>query len=284
MRTEAVCARACVSLVVHLTDGNTFSKAEHRYLLSATGQTKRALFLIISSLGDVSYAIAYVKEQADEDLWNDLLDYSKDKPRLILALLEEVGTAINPVTLIKRIPKGLEIDGLPDGIRRMMRDFEIQSSISEGAAKVLRSDVATNMEMLRAGQKRGIKFEVASAERRRRRKSIDNKDATKRVNTARDGTAAAAADKGSIFEHDDRYLSGGMEPAKAGQAAAAPAVRPGQCVVCGDFYSDEGKHGSLFLHGCETPCDLTLFYYYSKYSNCDEECCIYLYMRVFRQC
>ncbi|KAF2144432.1 uncharacterized protein K452DRAFT_316429 [Aplosporella prunicola CBS 121167] len=130
------------------------------YILSKTGQTKKALFLIIENLEDVSYAISFAKEQDDPDLWNDLLDYSMDKPRFIRGLLEEVGTAIDPIQLVRRIPEGLEIEGLRDGIRRMVREYEIQYSISDGVAKVLRGEVASAMETLRSGRKKAVKFEV----------------------------------------------------------------------------------------------------------------------------
>ncbi|KAI4134471.1 MAG: hypothetical protein LQ347_001489, partial [Umbilicaria vellea] len=132
------------------------------YLLSKEGRTKRALFLIIDELQDVSQAIAFAKEQDDPDLWDDLLDYSMSKPRFIRGLLEEVGTAINPITLVRRIPEGLEIEGLREGLSRMIKEYEIQDSISEGVARVLRGEVAIGMSTLRTGQKRGIKFEVAS--------------------------------------------------------------------------------------------------------------------------
>ena len=130
------------------------------YLLSKTGQTKRALFLIIDKLADVSFAISFAKDQDDPDLWNDLLDYSMDKPRFIRGLLHEVGTAINPLDLVKRIPEGLEIEGLREGILRMVREYEIQHSISEGVAKVLQGEVAASMDELRAGQNKGLRFEV----------------------------------------------------------------------------------------------------------------------------
>lgn len=116
--------------------------------------------MIIEKLSDVSFAISFAKEQDDPDLWNDLLDYSMDKPQFIRGLLAEVGTAIDPIQLVRRIPEGLEIEGLRDGIGRMVREYEIQHSISEGVAKVLRGEVATGMDTLRAGQKRGVKFEV----------------------------------------------------------------------------------------------------------------------------
>ncbi|POS87620.1 hypothetical protein EPUL_001615 [Erysiphe pulchra] len=130
------------------------------YLYSKTGQTKRALYLIIDRLTDVSQAISFAKEQNDSDLWEDLLNYSMDKPVFIRGLLEEVGTAINPITLIRRIPEGLEIQGLREGLKRIIKEYELQHSISYGVAKVLQSEVATTQNILRAGQQRGIRFNV----------------------------------------------------------------------------------------------------------------------------
>jgi vacuolar protein sorting-associated protein 41 len=130
------------------------------YLYSKTGQTKRALYLIIDKLQDVSQAISFAKEQDDTDLWEDLLNYSMDKPRFIRGLLEEVGTAINPITLVRRIPEGLEIEGLRDGLSRMIKEYEIQYSISSGVARVLRGEVAVAQNTLRSGQRKGIKFDI----------------------------------------------------------------------------------------------------------------------------
>ena len=132
------------------------------YLYSKTGQVKRALYLIIDRLGDVSQAIAFAKEQDDPDLWEDLLNYSMDKPPFIRGLLEEVGTAIDPITLVRRIPEGLEIEGLRDGLQHIMKEHEIQHSISLGVARVLQSEVVSAQTTLRNGQRRGIKFEVPS--------------------------------------------------------------------------------------------------------------------------
>ncbi|CRK44098.1 hypothetical protein BN1723_006015 [Verticillium longisporum] len=73
------------------------------YLYSKTGQMKRALFLIIDRLKNVKKAIEFAKEQDDPDLWSDLLDYSMDKPKFIRGLLEQVGTSINPITLVRLI-------------------------------------------------------------------------------------------------------------------------------------------------------------------------------------
>jgi vacuolar protein sorting-associated protein 41 len=121
---------------------------------------KRALYLIIDRLGDVKKAIDFAKLQDDPDLWEDLLNYSMDKPSFIRGLLEQVGTAINPITLVRRIPEGLEIEGLREGLKHIMKEHEIQYSISSGVARVLESEVAAAQTELRNGQRKAIKFEV----------------------------------------------------------------------------------------------------------------------------
>ena len=136
------------------------------YLYAKEGRMKKALFVIIEKLDDVSQAITFAKEQNDPDLWNDLLNYSMNKPVFIRALLEEVGTSIDPITLVRRIPEGLEIEGLRNSLTRMIKEYELQDSISEGVARVLRGEVAAGMESLRAGQKRGIKFDILAGNKK----------------------------------------------------------------------------------------------------------------------
>lgn len=132
--------------------------AELVTLLAKTGETKRALFLIIDQLHDVGHAIDFARQY--DGLWDDLLDYSMDKPKFIRALLEQVGTSVDSVGLVRKIPDGLEIEGLKSGIQTLVRDFDVQWSISEGVAKVLRGEVATRMEILRRGRRKCVKFDV----------------------------------------------------------------------------------------------------------------------------
>lgn len=161
---------------LHISTSYTFDNAisicdarhfttELIYLFSKMGQTKRALNLILSDLKDVSQAISFAKSQNDPDLWEDLLDYSMDKPRFIHGLLVEAGTSIDPIKLVRRIPSGLEIEGLREGLTRMIREHDLQAIISQGAAKVLQSEVAVGMNTLRSGQRRGIKFNIIEEEK-----------------------------------------------------------------------------------------------------------------------
>ena len=182
------------------------------HVLSKTGQLKRALWLIIGELGDVKKAIDFVK--VNPDLWDDLLEYGMDKPAFIRGLLEEVGTAVDPAELVRRIPVGLEIEGLKQGIMRLVKEYEIQYSISEGVAKVLEGEVAMGMDTLRAGQKKAVRFEVVH-------ESPSDID---------------------LIAHDiPTQVDGGALPVpKRKVPKNSSEVKPGHCVGCGEAFSQEG--------------------------------------------
>jgi vacuolar protein sorting-associated protein 41 len=190
------------------------------YLLAKTGQMKKALFLIIDELKDVVQAISFAKQQNDPDLWDDLLDYSMSRPKFIQGLLAEVGTAIDPIKLVKRIPSGLEVEGLRDGLKKMVREYDLQDSISKGVAKVLQGEVAVGMEALRKGRRRGIKFDIeAGRKKSRSRGSQPKTDGEEMVQSA--------------GEADER-------------------ARPGHCAGCGKPFREYGKPLSLPRFCC--PC------------------------------
>ncbi len=48
------------------------------------GNTKQALQLIVNELHDVRQAIDFCKEHYDQELWEDLINYSIDKPCKLL--------------------------------------------------------------------------------------------------------------------------------------------------------------------------------------------------------
>ncbi|KAH6654529.1 WD domain-containing protein [Truncatella angustata] len=206
------------------------------HLYSVTGEMKRALYLIIDRLGDVSQAIAFAKEKDDPGLWEDLLNYSMDKPRFIRGLLEEVGTAINPITLVRRIPEGLEIPGLREGLKHIMKEHEIQYSISSGVARVLRSEVAAAQNMLRMGQRKGIKYNIQF-------KAPDHVDVeTKGVPTivtkgkgTVSGTATPTVPE-IVDPATEHAVSGGAKVQQPEHDHRAP--QPGHCAKCHEPFTE----------------------------------------------
>ena len=217
------------------------------FLLSKTGQTKKALFLIIDELKDVSKAITFAKEQDDRSLWDDFLEYSMSRPKFISGLLAGVGTAIDPITLVKRIPSGLEVEGLKDGLKKMIREYDLQDSISSGVARVLSSEVAVGMESLRRGRRKGIRFDVVSKASRARR-PLERLDTNARIN----GTSEKRMEN---------------QPAEIEMAAD---IKPGHCASCHRaFHENESEtlvgfacghvyHISHLLHGPDAEGDEVL--------------------------
>ncbi|KAJ3013357.1 Vacuolar protein sorting-associated protein 41 [Thoreauomyces humboldtii] len=128
------------------------------FLLGKMGDNRRALNLIIERLGDVKRAIDFAKEQNDEELWEDLLKYSMDKPSFIVGLLENLGSHINPIRVVEKIPNGLEIQGLKEALIKIMTDYGIQMSLREGCEKILISDTVNLLETLYRAQRRGLTF------------------------------------------------------------------------------------------------------------------------------
>ncbi|KAI8073983.1 hypothetical protein BC940DRAFT_363920 [Gongronella butleri] len=131
------------------------------FILGRMGDNKKALMLIINRLGDVQRAIDFAKEQKDDDLWEDLLTYSMDKPRFIRGLLENVGTDIEPLRLIQRIPDNLEIDGLKSSLLKILQDYNLQMSLHQGCEKILVSDSVFLADRMYKTQKRGIQCQDA---------------------------------------------------------------------------------------------------------------------------
>lgn len=74
------------------------------------------------------------------------------KSDFIRALLEHVGSEINPIRLIRRIRDGLEIPGLKPAVMKIMLASNLQTGLLEGCQRILEGDVATLMLSLNKGQ------------------------------------------------------------------------------------------------------------------------------------
>ena len=57
-----------------------YSNNFHLLKSGRMGNTKQALSLITNELGNVDKAIEFCKEHDDSELWEDLINYSMDKP------------------------------------------------------------------------------------------------------------------------------------------------------------------------------------------------------------
>lgn len=126
------------------------------FLLGRMGNTKEALKLITDKLDDIDFAIEFCKEHSDPDLWEDLIEYSMNKPAFIKVLLQNIGTHMaDPIALIHRIPEGLQIDGLMQALVKILQDYNLQTELEDGCRRVLVSDCYSLLQKLLRQHRRG---------------------------------------------------------------------------------------------------------------------------------
>ena len=113
---------------------------ERIYLLGRMGNTKAALELIMTELVDVEQAVSFCKEHDESELWDDLINYSMDKPSFISVLLNNIGTHIDPRKLVEKIEPGLRIPGLKTSLIQIIRDYNLQVALQESCKRILTSD------------------------------------------------------------------------------------------------------------------------------------------------
>ena len=132
------------------------------YILERMGQIKKALQLILHAIKDVNQAIEFCKKHNDKDLWEDLINYSLNKPEYIIGLLNNIGTHVNPVDLIDRIPNGVKIKGLRDALVKILQDYRVQLSLLEGSKNIISGDCFNLMKKKISVVKHGISVEGGS--------------------------------------------------------------------------------------------------------------------------
>ncbi|XP_043265126.1 vacuolar protein sorting-associated protein 41 homolog isoform X2 [Colletes gigas] len=127
------------------------------YLLDRMGNTSEALALMTTQLDDMEKAITFCQEHDDEELWNDLINYSLDKPKAITFLLQKIGRSIlDPRLMIQSIKPSFEIPNLKQALVKMMCDYNLQVSVQEGCNKSLSNDYFNLQERLVRCHQKGI--------------------------------------------------------------------------------------------------------------------------------
>ncbi|ORZ31729.1 hypothetical protein BCR44DRAFT_148290 [Catenaria anguillulae PL171] len=111
------------------------------YVLGRMGDHKRALVIMMDRMDDIEMAIEYAKQQQDHDLWDDLLEFAVHKPKYWAPLFKSTNLSIDPIRLIRRVPRGAQIPGLKDLLTSIVRDFTTQVEVRGQARNVLRHDV-----------------------------------------------------------------------------------------------------------------------------------------------
>lgn len=107
-------------------------------------------------------AVEFVRKQNEAEIWDLLILKSIRNPVFVSGLLENVGTHINPLSLVEKIPDGLEIIGLRDRLVKIINDYLLQKSLSEGCKEVLNADVIRLSRRLYQAKTRGVRIDFSN--------------------------------------------------------------------------------------------------------------------------
>ncbi|EFA76279.1 structural maintenance of chromosome protein [Heterostelium album PN500] len=125
------------------------------YILGRMGSAKEALNLILDKLGRIKDAVEFVEQQKDNDLWDYFINKSITNPRYVSELLENIGSNVDPIKLIRLIPDRMEIHNLRNRLVKILSDYNLQMSLREGCKEILKSDCVylseTHLQALKAG-------------------------------------------------------------------------------------------------------------------------------------
>ena len=130
---------------------------ERIYLLGRMGNTKAALELIMTELVDVEQAVTFCKEHDEVELWDDLINYSMDKPSFISVLLNNIGTHIDPRKLVEKIEPGLRIPGLKTSLIQIIRDYNLQVALQESCKRILTTESYSLLQRRVTTASRGLR-------------------------------------------------------------------------------------------------------------------------------
>ncbi|GIL59328.1 hypothetical protein Vafri_14226 [Volvox africanus] len=132
--------------------------SEQVFVLGRMGNADQALRLIIDRLGDIPRAIDFVVGQRDDELWGRLIDWALGSSETTGALLDCIGGYVDPLLLVRRIPRGMRVERLRDRLRAIIADYRTQTSLREGCNAILRSDCRHLLSKLYDGTRRALPF------------------------------------------------------------------------------------------------------------------------------
>ncbi|PHU03773.1 Vacuolar protein sorting-associated protein 41 -like protein [Capsicum chinense] len=129
---------------------------EQVFILGRMGNTKQALAVIINRLGDIEEAIEFVSMQHDDELWDELIKQSLNKPEMVGVLLEHTVGNLDPLYIVNMLPNGLEIPRLRDRLVKIITDYRTETSIRHGCNDILKADCVNLLVKYYKEAKRGI--------------------------------------------------------------------------------------------------------------------------------
>lgn len=114
---------------------------EQAFILGRMGNTKQALAVIINQLGDMEEALEFASMQNDDEVWEELIKQSTQRPEMVGMLLEHTVGNLDPLHIVNMVPEGLEIPRLRDRLVKIITDYRTETSLRHGCNDILKADI-----------------------------------------------------------------------------------------------------------------------------------------------
>ncbi|KNA17401.1 hypothetical protein SOVF_080170 [Spinacia oleracea] len=114
---------------------------EQAFILGRMGNSKQALSVIINELGDMEEALEFASMQNDDEIWEELIKLSTQRPEMVGMLLEHTVGNLDPLHIVNVVPDGLEIPRLRDRLVKIITDYRTETSLRHGCQDILKADI-----------------------------------------------------------------------------------------------------------------------------------------------
>lgn len=133
---------------------------EEAFLLGKTGRVSEALSILLEKMQDVDRAVHFASEYQDPSLWEALVSFVLEHPKLLVTLLdclESLDTRVGvggeasarpqppptaqPAHVLKRLPAGTPIPRVSASVRRVFDSFELQESLYQSCRRLAEDEM-----------------------------------------------------------------------------------------------------------------------------------------------
>jgi len=233
---------------------------EEAYLLGRAGRVGEALRILLEKVGDVDGAVAFASEYQDPKLWEELVNFVREHPHLLVPLLErldaldtlhygQVGSdsgrpqpppTATPAHVLRRLPPNTPVPRIASSVKRVFDSFELSASLHVSCSRLSGKEMMAEKKAFMGAHTRGSVVVPESWRCRfcgrpigspppRLEESLEGPDASQ--------APAAASSVGSVGAAGSDASEGGSAGGAAAQARGRPGLLPagimlrGRCAV-----------------------------------------------------
>jgi len=154
---------------------------EQAYLLGRAGRVGEALHILLKQ-GDVEGAVSFASEYQDPKLWEELVNFVREHPHLLVPLLEcldaldtlhsgQVGSdsgrpqpppTATPAHVLRRLPPNTPVPRIASSVKRVVDSYELSASLQVSCSRLSSREMMDEKKAVMSAHTRGAVVEPES--------------------------------------------------------------------------------------------------------------------------